>query len=360
MPAVTQVFKNSNGNPPTVLLRINGVDAPAKILGDLVAAVIQEDVEAVGMFTVRLVNWDMNKQQTVWSDDERFAPGNKVEVLMGYVDESRPLMSGEITGQEPEFVSGEIPMLTVRGYDLRHRLLRGRQSRAFNNMKDSAIAQQVIKTHGLNVDATDTDVQLEQVIQHNQTDMEFLQGRARRIGYEIALNGETVLFRPRQLKQKASLRLAPDQDLLEFMPRLTSLTQVSQVNVRAWDPKQKAAIVGQAGVGSEVLLMSGEVSGPSASGAAFGQANVDIVTQPVFSGAEATNIAKGQFNEMALSYITGEGTCVGRTDLRAGTVLQIDGVGRRFSGSYYVTSTRHSYLPQRGYRTAFTVRRNAT
>jgi hypothetical protein len=32
----------------------------------------------------------------------------------------------------------------------------------------------------------------------------------------------------------------------------------------------------------------------------------------------------------------------------------------RFSGSYYVTSTEHSYKPSIGYRTAFSVRRNAT
>ena len=156
------------------------------------------------------------------------------------------------------------------------------------------------------------------------------------------------------------MRLAPDQDLLEFMPRLATLTQVGRVIVTGWDPKQKAVIMGRADIGAEVTTMGGNTSGPSAASSAFGHADAGIVTHSVFSATEAAKIAAGQFNEMALAYITGDGTCVGRTDLRAGMVIQIDGMGRRFSGLYYVTSTRHSYLPDRGYRTAFSCRRNAT
>jgi phage protein D len=62
---------------------------------------------------------------------------------------------------------------------------------------------------------------------------------------------------------------------------------------------------------------------------------------------------------MALSYISGEGTSIGRTDLRAGIVAKVEGMGKRFSGLYYLTSTTHSFAPNLGYRTAFHARRNA-
>jgi phage protein D len=64
---------------------------------------------------------------------------------------------------------------------------------------------------------------------------------------------------------------------------------------------------------------------------------------------------------MALTFISGEGVCsVGHPDLRAGTVIKIAGAGRRFSGPYYLTSTTHTITAKQGYRTTFTVRRNAT
>ncbi len=84
------------------------------------------------------------------------------------------------------------------------------------------------------------------------------------------------------------------------------------------------------------------------------------VDHPVFSQAEADQMATGRLNEMALTYISGEGMSIGRTDLRTGAVIALEGLGERFSGRYYVIAATHTYVPNRGYRTAFTVRRNAT
>jgi uncharacterized protein len=55
----------------------------------------------------------------------------------------------------------------------------------------------------------------------------------------------------------------------------------------------------------------------------------------------------------------GEGICTGRTDLHPGRVIKIDGIGTRFSGQYYVTSTSHRYSQRDPYQTHFVARRNA-
>jgi len=104
--------------------------------------------------------------------------------------------------------------------------------------------------------------------------------------------------------------------------------------------------------------MGGESSGGAISEAAFDSSVELISDQPVLSQAEADQIAKAKLNEMSLNLITGDGVCLGRTDLRSGTVIKIDGIGVRFSGQYYVTSAIHYFEPQRGYRTHFSVRRS--
>jgi uncharacterized protein len=344
---------------PTFRVNVNGTQLPEAAGADLLSVAVHEDVSAPGMFALRLINWDMFQLKMTWSDDDLFAVGSEVEVQMGYVDQLEPLIIGEITGLEPEFNAGEVPMLMVRGYDRRHRLLRGHKTRSFVQIKDSEIASQIASDLGLGADVTDTGVKLDYVLQHNQTDMDFLQERARRIGYEVAINNKKLLFRPFQNDASAALTLSRTGDLLEFYPRLTSVFQVSEVSVHGWNPKDKAVIVGQAAAGSETGAM-GSKSGPSEAKSAFGEAIASSADRPVFSAAEADKMAQGQLNAIALAYIDGEGVCIGRTDLRAGMVIEIDGLGRRFSGMYYVTTTTHSYLPSRGYRTAFTVRRNAT
>jgi phage protein D len=47
---------------------------------------------------------------------------------------------------------------------------------------------------------------------------------------------------------------------------------------------------------------------------------------------------------------------VGLPDLRAGSVVNIDGLGARFTGRYFVTSTTHA-IGDGGYTTQFECRR---
>ena len=342
-------------------VRINGSPLPTEAKSDVRALAVFEDLGAPGMFTLQLYNWDMNQLKVTWVDEPLFAEGNEVRIRLGYLDgELAELMVGEITGLEPEFTSEAPFSLTVRGFDRRHRLLRGRRTRSFVGMKDSDIARQVAGDAGLSAKVQDSRVKLDYVLQHNQTDLGFLQERAQRIGYEVVVQDKTLHFRRQRSDQKQALTLLLDEDIVEFYPRSTTLTQVGQVAVRGWNSQEKKAIVGQAGAGQEATRMGGSASGPQAANKAFGKASSAGVNRPLFSQAEADQIALGRFNDMAMAYVGGEGVCHGRTDLRAGAVVRIEGLGQRFSGLYYVTSATHTLSARLGYRTAFTVRRNAT
>lgn len=320
---------------------------------------VHENVDIVGMFTLKMVNWDMDKLKVTWSDDELFKEGNEVIIWMGHVDKLEKIFTGEITALEPEFHTDEIPMVTIRGHDRRHHLMRGRKTRTFSQIKDSDIVAQIASDVGLTADCEDSGVILDYVLQHNQSDWHFLQGRAKRIGYELLVEDKTLYFRSRHNNDSEQFTLTLRDDLLEFYPRLSTLNQVGEISVRAWSPKGKEVIAAKSLAGDESGTMGGEVSGASAAIDAFGESSISYIDRPVFSQAEADQYASARLNEMVLGYITGEGVCIGRTDLRAGTVIKIDGIGKRFSGNYYVTSTTHLYAPDIGYRTEFSVRRNA-
>ena len=249
---------------PTFKVFINGSELPPQAQADVIEVSVHEDVSVPSMFVLRLKNWDMIRLIVTWVDDALFGVGNEVEVQMGYVDNVETLLIGEITGLEPEFQAGVPPTVTVRGYDRRHRLMRGRKTRSFTGVKDSDIASQIANERGLTPDTTDTAVTLDYVLQHNQTDLEFLQDRAARIGYEVVVEDKTLLFRPHQHTGSEVLTLARDTELLEFYPCLTTLNQVGQTAVRGWNIKDKKPIVGQAGAGHVSTTMGGTTSGPAA------------------------------------------------------------------------------------------------
>ncbi len=347
---------------PSYRVQVNGADLPEQATHDLATVNVLLDVAAPSMFTLRLTNWDADQRKFTWSDERLFALGNAVEVQMGYVDQLETLMVGEITGLEPEWTVNGTPMLTVRGYDRRHRLMRGHKTRTFRQVTDSDVASQLASAVGLQADTVDSKVRHPYVLQHNQTDLEFLQARARRIGYEVLMEDKKLIFRPPPITQSAALTLtyAGDVgDFLEFYLRLSSLNAVSEIAVHGWDVKTKEVIIAKASAGSERGTMDGAISGPAAV-KDFGQYSAISVERPLSSQAEADQMAKGHFDAMALDYVSGEGVCVGRSDLRAGMVIKLDGLGQRYSGHYYVTEATHTYSAMRGYRTTFTVRRNAT
>jgi uncharacterized protein len=347
-------------NIPDAEVVVNGTPLPIGAQADLRAVTVEDDVDALSMFTLELYNWDEEKLVVSWSDSALFAVGNEVRVSLGYVDALSPVMTGEITSLEPVFTADSPPLLTVRGYDHRHRLARGSRTRAFTNMKDSAIAGQIGREAGLRVTAADTKVTLPHVMQSNQSDWDFLRERARRIGYQVRVHDKVLYFQPPATTGRAAATLAVGAELTEFAPRLSALGQVGEVSVRGWDVKAKQAVVGKAATGQEWSAMGGKATGPRAAGTAFGRTSLSTVDDVVRTKAEADSVALGGFNTRALGYVEGSGACAGMPSLRAGTVVDITGAGSRFSGAYYLTSVTHQLAPDEGYRTSFTVRRSGS
>ena len=146
-----------------------------------------------------------------------------------------------------------------------------------------------------------------------------------------------------------------DNELSEFRAQLSAAGQVNQTTVREWDVKKKAAIVG---ISKDSVLMGGSNSGAKLSKKSFGEAKAQITRQPVMSTEEANQLANAGFAASALSLIQGEGRCQGRADLKAGAVVEIKGIGKRFSGPYYITVVNHRYDAD-GYSANFTAWRNA-
>jgi phage protein D len=339
---------------------INGARIAAEVKAHVVGVTVDEHVNWPSMFALELTGAETLANATRWLDDAKlFAVGNEVEIKLGYMGRLESLLKGELTSLEPEFHAQRLPTLTVRGYDRRHRLQRGRKTKSFVQLKDSDIASQIADQAGLDKKVVDSEVIHDYVLQANQTDLDFLQARAERIQYEVVVSDKTLHFRPVANAESEVLTVKLYDDVLEFYPRLSSVGQVSETAVRGWNLKDKKEIVGAAKAGDENTKMGGKKSGAALVAGAFGAAVAQFTDWPVSTQPEADQIAKAQLNRHVLALIEGEGVCSGRADLRAGRVIKIEGAGERFSGQYYVVAVEHRYHPQHSYRTHFTVRRNA-
>jgi phage protein D len=347
---------------PAPLLKIDGVTASADLLNDILQISVEESLHQPGMFTL-IINNDYfpGNSDTTWKHQATFAIGKKINIgftssttedtdfsqeATGYV------LEGEITAIETELNEKSQAPIIVRGYDVSHRLHRGRYNRSFQNVKDSDMVSQIIGEAGIaSGTITATTVVHEYAFQENQTNMEFLQERAARNGFELYVQNGKLNFR--EPTQDAALTLTWLEDIHSFRVRVTSAEQVSSVEVRGWDYQQKQAIVSTASTAT-ILTSTDSGTGKASSTKFSGSPKMIVVDQPVFSSNEALKMAQSLYKELGGEFVNADAKGEGNPAIRPGKVITLSGIGN-YSGSYYVTETHHSFQ-ERKYITHFSVR----
>jgi phage protein D len=316
------------------------------------------DVENAGMFSLLLHAGEREQERHTWIDGDLFRPGTEIKIKIGYGSTLTTMIAGEITALTPEYPDNGAVILRVRGYDRLYRLGFGRKTYAFRNMKDSDIASQIATDWQLTPQVDATDETHEYVLQRNQTDREFLAERARRLRYELRVEDRTLYFQPPKDDAGAVMTLTYGETLIDFFPVLSTVWQTSKAAVRGWSVKDKQAVSGEAGNDDVASSMGGSETGPQAAERVAGEQVRILAGEDAATQGAAEGLAKAALNRAAMEYITGEGSSVGDPAIKPGSVVELTGLGLRFSGRYYVTGCRH-ILGGRGYHTHFTVRRSA-
>jgi phage protein D len=356
---------------PAYQILVNGSELQADISKNVQQVqVVKSKPDTLDTFSLTIVNSFPEMRWTHTNDAELFRAGNSVQIGMGYVDDLQVLMEGEITQISPTFPESGTPTITITGHSRLHWLHGDHKTRTFQNMTDKQIAEKLGQEAGLEVKAEDAQVQYDYIMQPNQTDLQFLRTRAKLINFEVLVENKTLILRKaKETEQKIyTLVWAPVQQasltgpntlpLRSFSPNMDALRQVSQVQGRAWDPSSKQVMVGQAGPG-DVTKMGGTQSGGDVRVSAFGKPRQQVrVTTPAASQSELDQQTKAANNESAMNLISGTATTIGVPELCSGSVVDLQGLGPRFSGQYYIEEATHT-IGGDGYNLSFTVKRNS-
>jgi uncharacterized protein involved in type VI secretion and phage assembly len=346
-------------------LFIDGVEASRQLLDDIIQVSAEESLHQAGMFMLLINNpyAASNAADAAWKHMSKFAIGKIIKIGFTSSTTEDPaftaavteyVMEGEITAIETEFNIDNQAPITIRGYDKSHRLHRGRFNRSFLNVKDSDLVTRLAGEAGLTTGTvTATTTVHKYVFQENQTNMEFLQERAARNGYELYMQDGQLHFRKPTKNSELTLKWL--EDIYNFQVRVTSAEQIKSVEVRGWNYETKQAIVSTAS--TETAITTNEIGKGSVKGTvlAAGAQKMIVVDQPVFSVGEADAIAKSLCDELGGEFINADGKSNGNPKIRPGRVIKLENMDK-YSGSYYVTETHHLYRADQEYITYFSVR----
>ena len=367
------IYKGEDFYVPYYEVKVQGRSLDRLVIHDIIQVTYKDNIDEIDSFEISINNWDAENRRLKFSDSDLFNPGREVELQMGYFGRNRlrRILTGEITSLQPSFPAGGQPTLTIGGLNVLHRLRQAQRSQAYENKTDSEIAREIGGRLGVEVITDPTAAILEErypyIFQDNKYDIIFLMGRARQCGYELLVrelelggsNLGVLYFGPSFGIKRSTYRLTYGRSLIEFQPTLTTVNQVNEVVVRGWDNINKVKIEGTATRAQITTRGVGDRGGQQAIEQSFKQRKEVIANKPVNSQKEAETLARETLEHIAKEMVNASGSTVGLPDLRAGCMVEIDGVGERFSGRYFIKSTTHT-IGDGGYTTQFECRREET
>jgi phage protein D len=339
---------------PEVNILVDGEKLDKGLIGKLITGKVSYSLEKSDMFQVTFNDTEFEIQ-----NKNIFDLGKTIRIELGYNSKFTKMLEGEIVQIKPSYSSGSPTTLTIIGFDKMFRLSRTKHSRSFKNVKDSEIARKIAQELGLDYDIDSTSQTFDYIFQNNQSNLNFLKQRARRIDYEVEVEENKLIFKKaRHEERKESVELKWDKNLMEFNPTIDATKIVSEVEVTGWSRKEKKLIKGIAKAGDEKKSIKGK-SGAQKSKSKFKNLNSKIfkVDIPLNTQEEADNIAKSRLNQINMEYLTGYGMAVGEPKITAGKMIKIMGLGNVVNGEYYVVSSEHMFSTK-GYKTYFDVKRS--
>jgi phage protein D len=301
--------------------------------------------------------------------------GQEVKIKIGYgsTNDAKVIFTGEVAYVEPHFDTQGHSTMTISGYDRSHRLTRGSRSKTWDDKTTDTfdypgVSSDVVNLSG-NWDQSSSDElsisadgdgppKFRNVPQLNMNDYTFIKSMGMDLGIKQEVDSETgrqITFRKVDLgsPKVTIVRDKPEGGgtnshiAKDIRFRLSTVKQVSRVEVRGWDPQKKKNIVG---VAESASMQFEGTTGPDATAKALyggGKGRKIVITDhPVKDQEEAKRVAQSVMDKLAMDFVTGEAEIEGEPTLAPGDMIECQGFGKRFDGKYLVTACQHVFVPE--------------
>lgn len=322
----------------------------------------RDSLEDLDGLALTIINWDPVKREPTVSEAGDWAPGKTVKLELGYRDDgTQSMITADITSVSPHFPAHGVPYLLVQARSPLAKFMKVQNTKVFLEQSDSDIARAIAGDLGVSITTSPMagEPQNAYSLQWNCYDILFLMGRARRLGYELAAeptsDGSLKLFfgQARGFSEEA-YQLTYGKDLSSFEVEVDITDQVDKVTVEAWHPTDKVQVTASAARQDASSYASvSSIERPFAS-ALSGREEV-VCDYPVADDQAAKAMAQGVMDDIVKRMVSARGCTMGLPKLRAGTLIEVKGLGATYSGSYLVTGSVHRISDQ-GYQTEFTCR----
>ncbi|MBY0086654.1 hypothetical protein HP567_023620 [Brevibacillus sp. M2.1A] len=349
----------NNFHSPALEILVGGKKLISQVGVAITKATINSSLEGkADTFSFSVTNaFDTAAWEFRWVDDY-LVPGNEIEIQMGYGTELSSLFYGHITAVS--FACEETPTITVKGMDKSFLLMVDNKSTSWNKKKYSDVVKELGQKYGLSTHVDDTVQTIETITKTvAETDFQFINRLAKICNYDFFIVGKNLYFRKPLSNTTPVLTLIWGVSLRSFSVDVNIASQASSYTVR-WVDKDKTTVLQEAKATSADI---GKLGTNSKTSADLLRAIGDYFdkyesTKKLDSPEEIKAVAKARLNQLAMNLLDGNCEAIGLPEIRAGRYITLEGMGKKLSQPYYITSVTHTIDVASGYVTTFQVKGN--
>jgi len=325
--------------PVTLTIKANG-----QAIDDTVQVVSVDTWNTVNKVPrARLVIFDGDMPQLTFpvSEAATFLPGTAIELSFGYGDKETSIFSGIVIRHSIEISGDNDARLVVELADSAIKMTVARHAAVSENVTDSDVMSALISTYGLESDVTATTVEHEAIVQFDATDWDTLLTRAEMNGMIVTIDAGKVSVKPPETSGAAALIVTYGVDLMEFRAELDAVSQYSANAVKsvAWDSATQALIT--SGSASAEVTEAGNVSSSTLANV-LGVSSFERVTAGFVQQEDLTAWSSAELLRSKLAKTCGQVQFQGSALAKTGTMIELVGVGQRFTGNLFIGGVHHS------------------
>ncbi|HWE04965.1 MAG TPA: hypothetical protein VG326_21335 [Tepidisphaeraceae bacterium] len=314
-----------------------GADAPDVAVG-LLTLLVAEDIAGLYRCEAVFGNWGPIQGSTgfIYFGRDQLDFGKAFAIQSN----GQTIFDGRITALEGQFPDNQPPRICVLAEDRLQDLRMTRRTRTFTDITDQDLFTRVANEYGLTPNVMVDGPSHKVIAQVNLSDLAFLRIRARAIDAEVWVQGNAMSVQSRSARASAPLELTYRSGLREFNVIADLAGQRTGLSVCGWDVSTKSAVKFDADDSAVSSELNGGESGASILRTALGTRTESIVHTVPFNVSDARAEAQARFKQTARKFVVGRGVADPAIYLRAGTTVNLTGLGPLFSGNYYVTEVR--------------------
>jgi len=204
--------------------------------------------------------------------------------------------------------------------------------------------------------------------QARQSNWNFVQRLAEKVGYEVYVEGAELVFLPRRLDRRPDRRYEYFYgvgDLLDFTIKEWRVAdRASETRVAGRDPVAKKNIESTGSNENTARSTTGNQNSLQITRGAGGTLDTvsgsQVHTTPETNQTAVTNEANTHFNRQEQGEVKASAKIIGDPLLAAKSMIEIVGISAQLSGKYYVTKHIHEISRSSGYTGKLELLKNAT